>query len=187
MSLSSFLAGARRLSRGGGLLLLGLCLSLSACKKKPEEELGMEVKTGDIESVALTVSGFNYTDLYIEHFSVAGVGGANIVVSDLDSGGGGGVCCLRWYPGVTLPFPVKVEWTRDLKRWCEMKVMITGPVPAHPEYIVVHFFQDGRIEVELTEGFPVAKLRLDRFSPVKRKESGNSVLDEQIATCHEGR
>ncbi|EPX57391.1 hypothetical protein D187_007145 [Cystobacter fuscus DSM 2262] len=148
-------------------------------------DAGAEGKNKELESVALTVSGYNYTDLHIESFSVDGAGGANIFVSSPDSGGGGGVCCLRWYPGVPLPVSVKVEWTRDLKRWCEKEVMVSGPVPDQPRYIVVHFFQDGRIEVELTEGFPESKLQLDRFSPVARKASGNSVLDEKIARCHD--
>ena len=173
---------------GLGLLLLGLCLGLCACKKKSAETpnaSGAEGKTDEIESVPLEIDGYNYTDLYIENFSVDGVGGANIVVSSMEGAGGGGTCCLRWFPGVRLPVAVKVVWTRDRKRSCEKEVMIMGPVPAHPEHIVVHFFQDGRIEVELTEGFPKAKLRLDRFSPIQRKESGNSVLDEQIAKCHD--
>lgn len=173
---------------GQGLLLLGLSLGLSACKKKPEETpsaSGADGKIDEIRSVSLEVNGFNYTDLYIENFSVAGVGGGNIFVSSPDSGGGGSTCCMRWYPGVTLPFPVKVVWTRDRNRLCEKEVMIKGPVPAHPQHLVVQFFQDGRIEIELTEEFPDVKLRLERFSPVERKKSGNSVLDEQIARCHD--
>lgn len=169
-------------------MLLGLCLVLCACKDKSAETAGIagsQGKADRIEPVGLVVYGYNYTDLYIDNFSVAGIGGANIVVSSTDSEGGGGTCCLRWFPGVTLPLPVKVVWTRDGKRSCEKEVMITGPVPAHPQYVVVHFFQDGRIEVELTEKPPGPKLRLERFSPIKRKESGNAVLDEQIARCHD--
>jgi hypothetical protein len=171
------------------LLLLGLCLGISACKKNPEEPplvTENEGKSDEIESVPLTIHGANYTDLYIEDFSVDSVGGGNIFVSSPDSGGGKSTCCLRWYPGVPLPFPVEVEWTRERKRWCKKEVMITGPVPAHPQHIVVEFFQDGRIEVELTEDFPEVKLRLERFSRIERKKSGNSVLDEQIARCRDG-
>ncbi|MFY0582807.1 DUF3304 domain-containing protein [Cystobacter fuscus] len=170
------------------LLILGLCLGLSACKKEPQEppgSPGAEGKIDEFKSVSLEINGFNYTDLYIENFSVAGVGGGNVFVSSLDSGGGGSTCCMRWYPGVTLPFPVKIVWTRDGKRICEKEVLINGPVPEHPRHVVVQFLQDGRIEIELTEDFPDVKLRLERFSPVERKKSGNSVLDEQIARCHD--
>ncbi|MFY0574604.1 DUF3304 domain-containing protein [Cystobacter fuscus] len=106
------------------MLLLGLCLGVSACKKEPEKPplvTENEGKSDEIESMPLTIHGANYTDLYIEDFSVDSVGGGNIFVSSPDSGGGKSACCLRWFPGVRLPFPVEIEWTRDRKRWCKRK------------------------------------------------------------------
>ncbi len=180
------------------LLLLGLFLGPGACTcKKSDEELMLEVMREqerldqalpeENRPIELTVFGLNYTDLYIYSFSVAGVGGDSIHVSSPTSGGSGGVCCLRWYPGAQLPIPVKVKWTRDNKRFCEKEVLITGPVPLKPENIEVHFYPDGHIEIALTaEFFPTPRLQLERFNEIQRKPSGNVVLDEQVARCKDG-
>jgi hypothetical protein len=175
------------------LLLFGLFLGPGACTcKKSDEEIlreyeRMEQATPEaLKPIDLTVYGLNYTDLYIDSFSVGGVGGANVAVSSPTTGGGGGVCCLRWYPGAQLPIPVKVTWTRDNKRWCEQEALITGPEPLNPENIEVHFYPDGHIEIALTEGFPTPRLRLERFSNIQRKPSGNIVLDDQVARCKDG-
>lgn len=175
------------------LLLLGLFLGPGACtcKKSDEEVLREYEQAGKalpeaLKPIELTVYGLNYTDLYIYSFSVGGIGGANIFVSSPTTGGGGGVCCMRWFPGAQLPIPVKVTWTRDNKRWCEKEALITGPEPAHPENLEVHFFPDGHIEIKVTEGYPVPMLRLERFSETQRKQSGNVVLDDQVARCEHG-
>lgn len=138
------------------------------------------------KSVSLTITGFNYTDLYIDSFSVNGQGGGNIFVSSPTSGGGGSVCCVSFWPSSTLPLHVTVRWTRDLKRWCEKDVLVTGPVPASPEYLAVHFYPDGRIEAQITEGYPQVKLKLDRVNRSMRKASGNTVADERSARCQDG-
>lgn len=175
------------------VVLLGLFMGPSACTcKKSDEELFREYESmkeslpDSLKPIELTLYGLNYTDLYIDSFSVSGIGGANISVSSPTSGGGGGVCCMPWYPGAELPIPIKVTWTRDNKRWCEKEVMITGPVPEKPENFEVHFYPDGHIEIGLTEGFPVPRLRLERFSNTQRKQSGNVVFDDQVARCKDG-
>jgi hypothetical protein len=185
-------AGRRqyRMAKSGvGLVVLVLCLGWVACKKKSEETAEPPIpqitNSNGLETVPLVIDGANYTDLYIDYFSVGSRGGGNIFVSSPETPGGGGVCCFTWFVGDTLPIPVKVVWSRDGKIFCEKEVMITGTVPAHPEHIVVQFFQDGRIEVELAEDFPKVKLKLERFSPLARKASGNTVVDEQIARCHD--
>ncbi|ATB29600.1 hypothetical protein MEBOL_003055 [Melittangium boletus DSM 14713] len=172
------------------LMLLGLFMGPGACTcmKSDEERLReyeqeIESLPEELKPIELTLYGLNYTDLYIDSFSVSGIGGANIPVSSPTAGSSGGVCCMPWYPGAALPIPIKVSWTRDNKRRCEKEVMITGPVPPNPENFAVHFFPDGHIEIELTEGYPELKLRLERFSATQRKESGNVVLDEQVARC----
>ena len=77
-------------------------------------------------------------------------------------------------------------WTRDRQRWCQKEVMFTGPVPANPRHLGVHFFPDGHIEIEITENFPEVKLRLETVGPDERKKSGNKVADEQVARCQDG-
>lgn len=169
---------ARKVSR---TVFLGGLLALAACNEPSSRTSGVN------RPAALEINGFNYTDLPIDHFSVNGQGGGNINVSTLTSGGGGNVCCVSFSPGSTLPLRIKVEWTRDRERWCEQEVLIYDPIPASPMHLGVHFFPDGHIEAEITENFPELKLQLDSVSPGKRKESGNTVADEQTSRCRDGR
>jgi hypothetical protein len=166
---------------GGGLrvqVLLGALSLLAACNKSKTDS--------SLEPISLEINGFNYTDLYIYSFEVNGHGGGNVFVSTPTSGGGGSVCCVSWWPDPKEPMPLKIKWTRDRKRWCEKEVLVTGPVPANPRHLGVHFFSDGRIEAEVTEDYPEVKLRLESVSAVERKKSGNKVADEQVARCQDG-
>ncbi|WP_257456115.1 DUF3304 domain-containing protein [Archangium lipolyticum] len=187
------LVGLWQARRGARTAFLGLLLALAACNESTPREKPVEGPATTADSrilrkrFSLEINGFNYTDLYIDSFSVNGQGGGNINVSSPTSGGGGSVCCVLFSPGSELPLRVKVEWTRDGDRWCEQEVLITGPVPASPTHLGIHFFPDGHIEAELTEHYPTPKLRLDRVDPGKRKESGNTVADEQMGKCRNGR
>lgn len=136
--------------------------------------------------VALEINGYNYTDLAIDTFEVNGQGGGDLVVSSATSGGGKGVCCMGLSPGTKFPVELTIQWTRDRKRWCEKTVQLAGPVTANPRHLGVHFFPDGRIEAEITEGYPDLKLKLDRVDVGRRKPAGNSVQDEQSARCRDG-
>lgn len=163
---------------------------LTGCAHVPElaEPAAPAVETGP--PVSLAINGFNYTDLPISYFSVNGQGGSNIVVSSSTSGGGGTVCCASWRPGSRLPRPVTVEWLRVVNgrdRWCEKTVQLNGPVPDRPTALGVHFMPDGDIQVEMTRGEADPKLKLERFSAGKRKESGNVIYDEQVARCRDVR
>jgi uncharacterized protein DUF3304 len=181
---------ARRWARTASI---GLMLALAACdestpREKPDEGPATTEDSRALRKrVSLEINGFNYTDLYIDSFSVNGQGGGNINVSSPTSGGGGSVCCVLFSRGSALPLRVKVKWTRDGERWCEQEVLITGPIPVSPEHLGVHFFPDGHIEAEITENYPKPKLQLGRVDPGKRKESGNTVADEQMGRCHDGR
>ncbi|HEX8819697.1 MAG TPA: DUF3304 domain-containing protein [Archangium sp.] len=163
-------------------VLLGALAVLASCNK-PKAEEPVPVN----EPIGLTISGFNYTDLYIDHFSVNGNGGGNVYVSSPTSGGGGFTCCASWFTNMTVPMRVEVVWTRDRNRWCTKVVETTGPTPANPSHLAVHFFPDGRIEAELTEDPPKMKLRLESAGPLQRKTSGNTVTDERTARCQDGR
>jgi hypothetical protein len=176
-----------------GLLVGGLLLVLAGCKdSKDGAKPGgasapvEEPPRLDRNISGLAINGFNYTDLYIDSFAVDGQGGGNIFVSSPTSGGGGTVCCAGFSAGSTLPLSVRVKWSRDRKRWCEKEVQITGPIPASPDHLAVHFFPDGHIEAELTEDDPLVKLQLDRMDRYERKKSGNTVADEQTARCRDG-
>ncbi|MFY0526730.1 DUF3304 domain-containing protein [Archangium gephyra] len=165
---------------------------LVACNKpKTEEKPGTQPAQVDeapviTEPVSLTINGFNYTDLYIDSFEVNGQGGGNLFVSSPTAGGGKGVCCMSFRPGTKLPVQLRIKWTRDRKRWCEKEALLTGPVPANPRHLGVHFFPDGHIEAEITEDYPELKLKLQDYNDEQRKASGNAVADEQTARCKDG-
>jgi Protein of unknown function (DUF3304) len=158
-----------------------------AAQDKSAEPQALAQSTG--KPIGLAINGFNYTDIAIDLFSVAHQGGGNILVSSPTSGGGGTVCCLTWRPGTKLPKPILVEWMRyanKKQRWCQKTVMLTGPVPANPTAIGVHFMPDGDIQLAITEGESDPKLKLQRFSPGSRKETGNVIHDEETASCKDG-
>jgi len=177
--------------RAWPLLFVGLSMWVACSKPKAEEKPGAQpaqVEEAPVipQPVSLTINGFNYTDLYIDSFEVNGQGGGNLFVSSPTSGGGKDVCCVSFSPGTKLPVELRIKWTRDRKRWCEKEALLTGPVPANPRYLGVHFFPDGHIEAEITERDPEPKLRLQDYNEGQRKESGNTVADEQTARCKDG-
>jgi hypothetical protein len=123
----------------------------------------------------LEINGFNYTDLYIDSFSVNSQGGGNIFVSSPTSGGGGSVCCIGWHDSYEPPIIVTVEWSYDREHYCKQEVTIEEPYPENPNHLGVHFFQDGHVEVNVTEDYPELKLILEHANHEERKESGNEI------------
>ena len=171
----------------GRWVCLWLSAALSACAQ-PQQVAAPQVPQQTLgEPVSLAINGFNYTDEYIDQVVVAGVGGGNLFVSSPTSGGGKTACCATWRSGTPLPRPIKVEWTRDRKRWCEKTVQLLGPVPEKPTALGVHFMPNGDIQVEITRGEADPKLKLDRFNAGQRKEAGNVIHDEETARCRDGR
>ena len=61
------------------------------------------------EFVSLTITGYNYTNKYIDEFFVDGNGGLNLFVSSATSGGGGSVRCVKYIIGATLWKP-EIRW-----------------------------------------------------------------------------
>lgn len=132
----------------------------------------------------LTIVGYNYTDTYIGSFTVNGAGGGNIEVSSKTSGGGGGTCCASVPADTALPITIDIAWKRDGKvPWCRQTILLDGPVPADPQYLEVHFFQDGSIKVAMSDYPSPPRLQLDRVSYVKRKASGNVNHDSKYGSC----
>jgi hypothetical protein len=158
------------------LMLAALVLSfaLLACKPGPLEAetpralvqaASVPNAAQPMQSQLLTIYGYNYTDRYIDSFRVNGQGGGNLFLSGEGGGGGGGVCCVSWWPGTKLPKQVRIDWVgsyckkrfyagdRDWTEplWKTTYVNIEGPLPRNPRYFEVHIFNDGRVEVALTE------------------------------------
>jgi len=132
----------------------------------------------------LTIRGFNYTDFYIGDFAVDGAGGGNVEVSDQHTGGGKGTCCAPIPGGIDLPTTVEISWKRDGDvPYCKQEVLLNGPVPKEPYAFDVHFYQDGTIQVAISEFDTDVRVRLDRFSALQRKASGNVNNDTKFSRC----
>lgn len=136
---------------------------------------------GAPKTFTLGVAGYNYTNRYIDSFSVDGVWGGNLDVSGPTTVGGG-TCCFAWNDAIPLPTTVRVKWVsggcRFLSKpnlygerfpgvqhyYSEKEVSLSGPIPADPGYIEVHFYPDGRIEAAITTlpSEPRLKLSEDR-------------------------
>ena len=154
------------------VLLLAL---LTACQPAASDAGG----TGDGKKHhALSIEGYNYTDRYIDQFSVNGQGGSNMDVSDPVAGGGKSACCIGWTDGTPLPQTVTVQWaapgclkkvtnsdgeSRDtvVHTFKEKEATLTGPIPKNPGNFEVHIYRDGHVEVAITEFPSESRLKLD--------------------------
>jgi hypothetical protein len=164
------------------VLLLSLMASLGAC----DGMRGKEMTKDGTDARMVTVYGYNYTDLYIDGFSVDGQGGSNLAVSTPTAGGSKHVCCVMVRPNQKFVNPVTIRWTRDRKQWCELDVKLNEPAPANPEYFEVHFYQDGHVEAAVTEKASEPRVKQARFNYAERHESGNVNNDAKFARCANG-
>lgn len=132
--------------------------------------------------------GYNYTDLYIDSFEVDGAGGGNLEVSIPTAGGGGHTCCSTLVSGLPEGTKFVIKWTRNIydKRWCEQIVKLAKPIPKNPRYLEVHFYLDGRIEIEASHEASPPRLKLERYSSGRRHETGNVNNDEKLSRCKDG-
>jgi Protein of unknown function (DUF3304) len=143
---------------------------------------------------SLGIVGYNYTEVGIDDYSVNGTGAFNLGVSTEHSGGGKTVCCFGWAPGMKLPMPIRIEWTRGSDRWCRKTVMLTDPGPLEPTTFEVHFYPDRHIEVAITDEYSPPRVKLPgrgggyRVGKDVRAEDADAVRkDSELAECREGR
>lgn len=137
-------------------------------------------------SYSVVAYGYNYTDLYIDSFEVDGAGGGNLAVSTPSSPGGGSTCCAIVTSGLPLGTTFNIKWTRDRERWCQQDVPLTKPVPKDAKYLEVHFYPDGKIEIEATQRASTPRLALERASYARRRDTGNMNNDEKYSRCTNG-
>jgi hypothetical protein len=124
------------------------------------------------EQKMLGITGYNYTNGYIDGFSVDGQGGTNL---SANTNGSGEACCIPIRPDRSLPVKVHVEWTygedQDLRTGKiykpreshEVDVDLKGPIPKDPTIFVVHFYPDNTVQVEVAADYP--KPRIQRVKP----------------------
>ena len=132
-------------------------LALTACQKSAQEEPKM-----------LGITGYNYTDRYIDGFSVNGQGGTNM---GAHTNGSGEACCIVWRPGTALPAPMFVEWTYGIEGNLQtgeiyrepethrVEIELKGPVPQNPTILVVHFYPDNTVQLEVAEDYPQPRVK----------------------------
>jgi hypothetical protein len=168
------------------------CQPLKAAQQSqsptPSASADPNAPDGPFKQHGLTIYGYNYTDFGIYSFEVNRNGGGNLYPSTATSAGGSSVCCFSLYTPLPTSKVVKIKWSRGLPKglWCEMDVPLRGPLPARPKYLEVHFYQDGRIELEVSEWPGPPRLELSRFNNDQRHSQGNVINDDRYAECKHG-
>jgi hypothetical protein len=126
--------------------------------------------------IKLGIVGYNYTNRYIDAFSVNGAGGGNLFVSGPGGGGGGTACCANWAVGLKTR-KVIVRWHtaaciynertsggekfRDTHRFFkEVEVQVAPGIPDQPRYLEVHIYPDEHVEAAVTEAVSRPRLNL---------------------------
>lgn len=135
---------------------------LTACQEKP---------------YMLGISGYNYTDRYIDTFSVNSQGGSNIELSDDESGGGKETCCISLQRNQSLPVLIRVEWTYGYKldrktgeiavpdESHSAEVELKGPIPKDPHVFLAHFYPDNTVQVEVVSDYPPPRIKRKQKEP----------------------
>jgi hypothetical protein len=156
-----------------GLACLCLALALSACAI-PAQAVS-EALPSQAQAQSLLIQGYNYTDTYIDSFTVNGAGGGNIFVSSPTTGGGKSTCCysfnpaskaqvtIRWSANycmysTTNKYGETYQWRKSLFR--EVQVPIERPQAGVPAALEVHFYPDGHVEAAVTPGYSPPRLKL---------------------------
>lgn len=143
------------------------CLLFVACERPGAgRHSGAGAKRGNT-AVELPITSYNYTEQYIDRFSVDGMGGGNVHLSSPTSGGGGIVCCFTHFPNIATR-TARVEWIVDIctydhvtqkggtefyefySRTHRADIIIEKPASAEPGVLEVHFYPNNKVLVALT-------------------------------------
>lgn len=125
------------------------------------------------DAVMLGIVGYNYTDRYIDRFSVGAMGGGNVFLSNDDGGGGSVSCCIGYDPDRPLPIALPVEWMFGYQLGPDGEIavpdehhrttaVLDGPVPAGPAYLEVHFMPDDTVQLRISATRSPPMLSIDR-------------------------
>lgn len=181
-----------------GAIAAAMALVLSACAAATDAPTPAPAQYG--KPVSLVIQGYNYTDDYIDSFTVNGAGGGNILESGPESGGGKSVCCAAYTPGTPLPIRLKIRWVANYCQyrsmtaygptpvhrrglWKETEAWITEPPRGQPRALEIHFYPDGHVEAAVTEGYSPPRLRLARDAQGRRPGVGHDYpwcTDDQL-------
>jgi hypothetical protein len=128
--------------------------------------------------IELALTGYNYTNRYIDQFDVDGQGGGNIYVSGPGTAGSGSACCVSYRSGAKAR-KVKIRWQTDActynertsggekfsdtySYFKEIEVQVDPSIPDFPRYFEVHIYPDGHVEAAITEHESRARLVLSK-------------------------
>ena len=163
------------------VLVMSLAAVLVGCAQArapaPEVVTSSKVTRLDVDAKSLLIQGYNYTDDYINSFTVDGQGGGNLYVSGPTSGGGKSVCCASFSQGMPLPIKLKVRWTGAYCMeyetnmfgrtsayrkglWRESEALAVDLSQGKPRALEVHIFPDGHVEAAITQGYSRPRLVL---------------------------
>ena len=155
-----------------------------------------------VDADSLLIQGYNYTNDYINSFTVDGQGGGNLYVSGPTSGGGGSVCCASYPRGTPLPIKLKIRWVGSycmeyetsqfgrtssypLGIWREAEALAVDLSEGKPRALEVHIFPDGHAEAAITRGYSPPRLQLDRTERFQRpgvQHTYPDCTDDQLKT-----
>lgn len=127
----------------------------------------------DSKPMMLGITGYNYTDRYIDIFSVGGQGGSDVDLSTATAGGSKTTCCIGYNPRRPLPIQMKVEWkwgrvedasgkVIKVMEHAEATAELRGPVPENPRFLEVHFMPDRTVQLRITAESSKPMLIIDR-------------------------
>lgn len=147
-------------------LFLFTVIVLVGCEGRGNVSSRAPSNSSDI--VSLTITGYNYTDRYINDFFVGSSSGGNVFVSSPNGGGGSSFCCATYVIGATLWKPL-IRWqvggcTFNRRKdsygevffnihhfYRELETTLDPKIPVNPKYLEVHFYPDGHVETAITE------------------------------------
>jgi hypothetical protein len=168
-------------------IFLSACLGTTGCVASPPnamvsnnaEASSAQSASGSMPAQGLLIQGYNYTDTFIDSFTVNGAGGGNIFVSSPRTGGGKSTCCYSFDPNAPRPTQLKIRWAAtycmehkanpyafgprfvDERKtlWKEALVPLSeASTPAMA--LEVHFYPDGHVEAAVTPGYSPPRLKL---------------------------
>jgi len=160
-------------------LAMTVLVTLCACGQAANPPDTSGVRKPYAEPVSLDVVGYNYTNRYIDSFTVDGQGGGNLYVSSATSGGGGDVCCTEYRPGTRLN-TVTVRWQSGAcyyheksptstqiydtlyAFYKEKEVTVEDDIPPKASYMEVHFYPDGSVRAAVTGSESKPRLSLSK-------------------------
>lgn len=160
---------------------LGLAMfsAVCGCSRAAVPANSVQMPPDDPVEISLALVGYNYTDRYIDSFTVDGKGGGNLAVSSFNSGGGGSVCCITYWPGLEV-YKVKVRWQHGAcfyrvrsrtsgevfdelhSFYKEMEVVVDGSSAKKPANFEVHFYPDGTVQAAVTDSISMPRLSLSK-------------------------